>query len=162
LGMGIALVLACLVVERPGAAADESRVQFSRDIRPILSDNCYHCHRPDEKKRAAKLRLHPRDGVMAPRNRGATVPPRQLRPGLPPTPAEVEAFRADTSPDAYERLVDRLLNSPRFGEHFARHWLDLARYGDTHGLHFDNERALWKYRDWVIGAFNRNVPFNQF
>lgn len=82
--------------------------------------------------------------------------------GLPPTPAEVDAFVADQAPNAYEKVVDRLLASPQHGEHMARYWLDLARYGDTHGLHFDNERALWKYRDWVIAAFNSNKRFDQF
>jgi hypothetical protein len=82
--------------------------------------------------------------------------------GLPPTPAEVDAFLADRSPDAYEKLVERLLASARYGEHMARYWLDAARYGDTHGLHLDNERSMWPYRDWVIGAFNRNLPFDQF
>ncbi len=82
--------------------------------------------------------------------------------GLPPTPQEVAAFTADAAPDSFGRLVDRLLASPRFGEHMAHWWLDLARYGDTHGLHFDNEREMWLYRDWVIGAFNRNEPFDQF
>ncbi|MFO0904384.1 MAG: PSD1 and planctomycete cytochrome C domain-containing protein [Pirellulales bacterium] len=82
--------------------------------------------------------------------------------GLPPTPAEVDAFLADSGPDAYEKLLDRLLKSPRFGEHMARYWLDAVRYGDTHGLHLDNERSMWPYRDWVINAFNDNMPFNQF
>jgi mono/diheme cytochrome c family protein len=82
--------------------------------------------------------------------------------GLPPTPPEVDAFLADSRADAYERLVDRLLASPRYGEHEARYWLDAARYGDTHGLHLDNERSLWPYRDWVINAFNKNMPFNEF
>jgi hypothetical protein len=82
--------------------------------------------------------------------------------GLPPTPEEVDAFLKDTLPDAYERLVDRLLESPRYGEHMARYWLDAARYGDTHGMHLDNYREMWPYRDWVIGAFNRNMPFDQF
>ncbi len=82
--------------------------------------------------------------------------------GLPPTPAEVEAFLADTGPDAYETLVDRLLQSPRYGEHMARYWLDAARYGDTHGLHLDNYREMWPYRDWVIRALNNNMPFDQF
>ena len=82
--------------------------------------------------------------------------------GLPPTAAEVEAFLADNRPDAYERAVDRLLASPRYGEHMARFWLDAARYGDTHGLHLDNYREMWPYRDWVVRAFNRNLPFNQF
>lgn len=82
--------------------------------------------------------------------------------GIPPTLAEVDAFLADTSPEAYEKVVDRLLLSPRYGEHMARYWLDAARYGDTHGLHFDNERSLWPYRDWVIQSYNKNQPFDQF
>ncbi len=82
--------------------------------------------------------------------------------GLPPTPEEVDAFVADRTPGAYERVVDRLLASPRYGEHFGRHWLDAVRYGDTHGLHLDNVRSIWPYRDWVVRAFNRNQPFDQF
>lgn len=82
--------------------------------------------------------------------------------GLLPTPAEVDAFLADTAPGAYERVVDRLLASPRFGEHRARYWLDYVRYADTHGIHFDNYRAIWPYRDYVIRAFNANKPFDQF
>ncbi len=82
--------------------------------------------------------------------------------GLPPVPADVERFVADQSPGAYEKLVDRLLLSRRFGEHRARYWLDAARYADTHGIHFDNYREIWAYREWVIKAFNRNLPFDQF
>jgi hypothetical protein len=84
--------------------------------------------------------------------------------GLPPTAEEVETFLNDESDrnGAYGRLVDRYLASPRFGEEMARHWLDVARYGDTHGLHLDNERQMWAYRDWVIQAFNGNKPFDQF
>src|SRR5262245_50300138 len=244
----------------------ESRVQFNRDIRPILSDNCYKCHGPDEKERQAGLRLDTEAGTRAELDSGSiavvpgdieaselarritsTDPDVQMPPpdsgkqlnakqidlltkwitegaewkghwsfepvqrvgapqvthqnlvqnpignfvlarleeeglqpstdadkvylirrvtydltGLPPTPAEIDAFLADTSPDAYEKLVDRLMQSERYGESMARMWLDLARYGDTHGLHFDNERALWKYREWVISAYNQNKPFNQF
>jgi hypothetical protein len=244
----------------------EDAVQFNRDIRPILSDNCFQCHGPDPGQRQVSLRLDTETGLrdelesggravvagkpqeselirrimaddpdvrMPPADSGkqlseaqrellrrwveqggewqghwAFIPPvrpelpatayadrvsnaldnfilarleaRGLRPspaadkttlirrlsfdltGLPPTPEEVDAFLADDSPMAYERLVDRLLQSERFGEHLARVWLDLARYGDTHGLHFDNERALWKYREWVIGALNRNLPFDRF
>jgi hypothetical protein len=82
--------------------------------------------------------------------------------GLPPTLAEVDAFLADNSPLAYERVVNRLLESPRYGEHMARFWLDAARYGDTHGLHLDNYREIWPYRDWVVRAFNANMPFDRF
>jgi len=82
--------------------------------------------------------------------------------GLPPTRQELDSFLADPSLDAYEKLVDRLLASPHWGEHRARYWLDAARYADTHGLHFDNYREMWSYRDWVIEAFNRNMPFDQF
>ena len=82
--------------------------------------------------------------------------------GLPPAPAEVDAFAADASPDAYERLVDRLLASPHYGERMAVYWLDVARFADTCGYHSDNHRELWLYRDWVIGAFNANQPFDQF
>ena len=82
--------------------------------------------------------------------------------GLPPDPAVVEAFVADTRPDAYEQLVDQLLAAPEWGEHRGRHWLDYARYADTHGIHFDNYREMWTYRQWVVDAFNRNLPFDQF
>src|SRR5262249_5148758 len=82
--------------------------------------------------------------------------------GLPPTPEEVQEFVADLTPDAYEKVVDQLLASPRYGEHRAHYWLDVARYGDTHGLHLDNFRSIWPYRDYVIRAYNRNKPFDQF
>ncbi len=82
--------------------------------------------------------------------------------GLPPTPDEIDAFLADKKSGAYERVVERLLASPRYGEHFARGWLDAVRYADTHGLHLDNIRTIWPYRDWVVQAFNRNLPFDQF
>ncbi len=82
--------------------------------------------------------------------------------GLPPTRAQIEEFENDTSPDAYSKLVDRLLQSPHFGQHVGRYWLDLVRYADTHGLHLDNYREMWPYRDWVINALNTNMPFDQF
>ena len=241
-------------------------VDFNRDIRPILSDNCFACHGPDAKQRKAKLRLDTQDGILAelrdgrhaivpgkpaesvllqrvaadnpkermpPAKTGKRLTPQQIsllrqwveqgapwsnhwafiapnRPalpkvadaawpaspmdyfilarlekaglhptpeadrttllrrvtldltGLPPTPAEVDAFLADASPEAYERVVGRLLESPRYGEHMARYWLDAARYGDTHGLHLDNYREIWPYRDWVIRAFNQNKPYDRF
>lgn len=247
------------------AADSRGKVDFNRDIRPVLSDNCYACHGPDAGHRKAGLRLDQKEGALArlksddfaivpgqpeksslveritatdddqmpPEDSGKSLTLRQvdllkrwiregaewkshwsfikperpeppqvrnkrsvnnpidpfiiarlesekLRPapeadkatlirrvtfdltGLPPTTAEVDAFLADRKTGAYERVVDRLLQSPRYGEHEARYWLDLARYGDTHGLHLDNERSLWPYRDWVVGAFNRNLPFDQF
>ena len=241
-------------------------LSFNRDVRPILSENCYACHGPDEAVRQAGLRLDQAESAhgVLPSGRRALAPgdldrsqlfqriaavdaldrmppphadsdlsdreieilgrfilqgaefedhwayrpPVRSAPpvpadaawvrgdvdrfvlarlekeglepspeadrrtlvrrlsldlvGLPPTPAEVEAFLADASPDAYERLVDRLLASKRYGEHMARTWLDAARYADTNGYHIDNERHMWRWRDWVIDAFNRNQPFDEF
>ncbi len=256
--------LACalwLSAAAPASAATR-KIDFNRDIRPILSDNCYACHGPDEKARKGKLRLDvaesalakhavvPRDlkkselwarvttkdkddvmpppeshkkplkpeqlallkqwieeganyqghwSFVAPMKAAPSIGNRQsaignpvdsfiaaklaekkLTPnpeasrevlirrvtfditGLPPTVTEVDAFLADTSPSAYEKVVDRLVKSPHYGEHMGRHWLDAARYGDTHGMHLDNERSMWPYRDWVVRAFNRNLPFDQF
>ncbi len=82
--------------------------------------------------------------------------------GLPPTRSEVHRFLDDDSPDAYEKLIETFMAKPAYGEHLARFWLDVARYGDTHGLHLDNYREMWPYRDWVIEAFNKNMPFDQF
>lgn len=82
--------------------------------------------------------------------------------GVPPTIAEVNEFVQDSTDDATEKLVDRLLASPQFGEHWGRFWLDLARYADSNGYHRDLQRQMWMYRDWVIEAFNRNLPFDQF
>ena len=82
--------------------------------------------------------------------------------GLPPEPEQLRRFLADTGESAYERLVDELMTSPRFGEHQARYWLDAVRYGDTHGLHLDNRRGIYPYRDWVVRAFNDNLPLDDF
>ena len=82
--------------------------------------------------------------------------------GLPPSLAEVDAFLKDRSPDAYEKVVNRLLASPHYGERWARPWLDLARYADTQGYEKDNRRTMWPWRDWVISALNRNMPFDKF
>ena len=252
----ICLCLFSLVFLQPASAQEE--VRFNRDIRPILSDKCFACHGPDEKKREADLRLDDRevaidsgaitagepedselihrifsddsDDVMPPPDfhkeltkvekdrlklwidqganyeahwsfvtpqkpavpdiHGVTNPidaflQRRLKKegltpsqpasrevlvrritldltGLPPTQAEVDAFLADTSPDALEKLIDQLMSRDSYGEHMARYWLDLARYADTHGLHLDNERSMWPYRDWVVRAFNQNLPFDDF
>lgn len=239
----------------------QQTVDFNRDVRPILSNNCFHCHGPDEKTRKQNLRfdvpgkteleliapgkpeasdfLHrvsssdPSE-VMPPPKSGKKLTAREIetltawikdgakyathwsyvkpvRPavpeirnpksaihnpidsfilarlqaegltsqpeadkytlarrvaldliGLPPTLEEVEAFLKDSSPQAYEKLVDRLLAKPAFGEHWARMWLDLARYADSAGYADDPLRTIWKYRDWVINAFNANMPFDQF
>ena len=82
--------------------------------------------------------------------------------GLPPTREEIHQFLEDDSPDAYEKVIDAFMAKPEYGEHLGRFWLDVARYGDTHGLHLDNYREMWPYRDWVINAFNKNMPFDQF
>ncbi len=82
--------------------------------------------------------------------------------GLPPTPAEVDAFLSDGSPDAYEKLVERLLAGPRYGERMAFKWLDAARYADTNGYQIDGDRSAWRWRDWVIDAFNSNKPYDEF
>src|SRR5258707_1202119 len=118
---------------RPAGAA--AGLSFNRDVRPILAENCYACHGPDRNRRQKELPLDPE---------------------------EVRAFLEDTSPNAYERQVDRLLASPRFGERMGVYWLDLVRYADSAGYHSDNPRTVWPYRDYVIGAFNRNLPFDQF
>jgi hypothetical protein len=82
--------------------------------------------------------------------------------GLPPTRDEIRAYLADTSPDSYERLVDRLLARPQYGEHMTRYWLDLVRFADTNGIHHDHYRDMTPYRDWVIRAFNQNLPYDEF
>lgn len=246
-----------------GAAEPQAagRLEYNRDVRPILAENCFACHGPDSAARKADLRLDRRaaaveSGAIVPGNpdeselirrilsvdpeermppatthkelteaeknrlrqwmaEGAEyqahwslIPPKKpllpavrdqswlrnaidnfilarleqqgLQPapradlrtlarrvsldlrGLPPTAEEVDELLADPSPNAYENYVDRLLKSNRWGEHRGRYWLDAARYADTHGIHFDNFREMWTYRDWVIGAFNRNLPFDQF
>ena len=249
-----------------GVASAERPLEFNRDVRPILSNNCFACHGVDAKHRKAQLRLDTREGayadhdgeravvpgklsssemwrrinstdaeeVMPPPGSHKTVSekeklvlnrwieqgapyqkhwafePPAVRPvpevkgagytvhnsidafiaerlqrdgltmspeadketlirrvafavtGLPPKVAEVEAFLADKAPQSYERMVDRYLASEFYGEEMARHWLDVARYADTHGLHLDNERQTWAYRDWVVSAFNNNQPFDQF
>lgn len=253
------LLLACLTLDLPVAAGED--IDFSRDIRPVLSENCFHCHGPDEKKREADLRLDTREGaltVLTPgksaeseivRRLTSTDPDEQMPPpksnrkltpqqiadvkrwidggaawgdhwafrklaappvpdvpssaahplrnpidafvqarlakekltpaaeaprdrlirrvsldltGLPPSPAAVDAFLADHEPGAYERVVERLLASPAFGERMAWDWLDAARYADSNGYQGDTERTMWPWRDWVVGAFNRNLPYDQF
>src|SRR5207248_236682 len=140
-----------------GAAHAADAVEFNRDIRPILADKCFACHGPDSGQRKAGLRLDTDKGARADLG-GLSF---DLL-GLPPTPKEIAAFLADNEPDAYERLVDRLLASPHYGERMAVYWLDLVRYADTVGYHGDQEHHISPYRDYVIKAFNKNLPFDQF
>ena len=248
------------------AGARAATVDFQRDILPILSDKCFHCHGPDEKARKAKLRLDTPEGAFQANAKGKVsiirgksaeselfrrlvtsdaddlMPPpeskrtltqkqkdqirewidagakwerhwafqpivrpqipqpkdaawargpidrfvlaklesHQMKPapaadrerwlrrvtldltGLPPSLKEVDVFLADRAGGAEERVVDRLLGSPRFGERMAVDWLDLARYSDTHGFQMDRYRPMWPWRDWVIRSFNRNLPFDKF
>lgn len=251
---------------RNALGATASTIDFDREIRPILSENCFTCHGPDEAKRKAKLRLDVREEAFKPAKSGeralvagdlahselwkrittqdddermppsatgkkltpqqiavlqrwieggatwkthwAFLPPARpevpvitntaypkneidhfivarlekegLQPspeadkttlvrraaldltGLPPSVSDVEGFLADGSDDAYEKLVDRLMATQRFGEQQTRYWLDAVRYADTHGYHIDSRRDMWKYRDWLIQAFNDNKPFDEF
>jgi hypothetical protein len=249
----------------PAFAGPPPAVSFNRDVRPILSENCFQCHGPDAARRKAGLRLDTREGStaaldagravvpgdpaaslllqrvvsadagerMPPRATGRRLTPEQvevlrrwvragapyqrhwslipaerpplpavadstwprnaidtfilarlekegLRPspeaakstllrrvsldltGLPPTPRELDDFLADSSPDAYEKVVDRLLASPAYGERMALVWLDLARYADTNGYNNDEERTMWAWRDWVLDAFNDNMAYDRF
>ncbi len=257
--------------ERPSDADPASKVpaiiDFNRDVRPIISGNCFACHGPDEKAREGGFRLDVPEGISATLKSGliavvpgdvnkselvrrvttldqkdimppvktgkaltarqveilrrwveqggkydkhwSFMPPKKHEPpqavsepawvrgpidafvlakldesglthaaeadkrtlirrlsldltGLGPTPGEIAAFMADESEGAYEKLVDRLLASPRYGERMAMDWLDAARYGDTNGYHIDNERFMWKWREWAIGAFNTDMPFDRF
>ncbi len=254
-----ALSLLALLTAGPARGAEAPPpVRFSRDVLPILSENCFQCHGPDEKARKAKLRLDTQRGalsvvlpkesdgsklmfritadpehVMPPPKTGKKLSDKQIellrrwidegaawgkhwayetpvRPelplvqnkawvrngidhfvlsrleregltpsaeaaketllrrvtldltGLPPTPAEVEDFLKDPADDAYEKVVDRLLKSPRYGERMAMDWLDEARYADTNGFQNDFARTMWPWRDWVIDAYNRNQPFDRF
>jgi mono/diheme cytochrome c family protein len=265
---GLAALVAVLVFV-PSDAADPAKpgaaLEYNRDVRPILAENCFACHGPDSAARKAKLRLDDREAaidrgvivpgkpeesdviarifmadgdkeLMPPKESHKTLKPEQkeilkrwvkegakyqahwsfitpqkpevprsrdtkwsewgnhpidafvfeklqqnkLQPnpeadrrtlirrvaydltGLPPDPKDVESLVKDTSPNWYEQYVDKLMATPQWGEHRGRYWLDYVRYADTHGIHFDNYREMWSYRDWVIRAFNKNQPFDQF
>jgi hypothetical protein len=257
-------VLASLWIARLCTA--EQAIDYDRQIRPILSQHCFHCHGPDGKHREAGLRFDdiknatselesgetaivpgkPDDSALVARiftsDKDEVMPPpesnrdlndkqkkllkqwiaegakfeehwafqtpkrpelpkvsqpdwprnsidhfimnrldaKKMHPsseasketlirrlsldltGLPPTPKQVDAFLAEKSPSAYEKLVDRLLASPRYGEHMAHAWLDAARYADTNGYQNDGTRTMWPWRDWVVRALNENQPFNDF
>lgn len=129
----------------------------------------------DQKQRWAHWQSNPIDGFILQQLLAAGLEPAEEADrrvlarraalditGLPPSESLLQEFLQDKDPLAYERYVDRLLQLPEWGEHRGRYWLDYARYADTHGIHFDNYREMWAYRDWVISAFNRNMPFDQF
>ena len=261
--LSIVLVAALISRADAGAAPADAKVDFAREVLPILSDNCFQCHGPDAGTRKAKLRLDTRDGALRKEDpvivpgksndsdlirrvlstaKSEMMPPPQskkklsaqqidvlkrwvdqgaawgthwafekpqrpplpavrnqawvrngidafvlaqlekagLAPspeasketlirrvtldltGLPPTLAEVDAFLKDESVSAYEKVVDRLLASPRYGERMVWEWLDAARYADSNGYQGDGERTMWPWRDWAIKAFNDNMPFDQF
>lgn len=251
--LSLVLILFSLTVSR----AEESTIDFNRDIRPILSNHCYKCHGPDEEAREADLRLDTQAGaaaidgglatliqrvtnedadlIMPPSAAKIPLQPRQVEllkrwikagapwgkhwsfeplsqptipqppefksvavrnpidsfvqshlakekilpskeasretlirrvtldlTGLPPTPGEIDAFLNDESANAYEKVVERLLKTPAYGETMAWYWLNAARYADSNGYQGDRERTMWPWRDWVVDAFNRNLPYDEF
>ena len=262
-GLLAAGVLCSALTAGTASAATPAKIDFNRDIRPILSENCYTCHGPDAAKLKSNLRFDLKesalgkaksgeiavvpgapeksemirrltttdpDDVMPPAKEDKALKPQQvellkrwikegavwaghwafepitkpaapkaarstapidafvqarlktekLKPapeedkarlirrasldltGLPPSIQEVDDFVKDRSPKAFEKVVDRLLASPHFGERLALPWLDLARYGDTSGYHNDSLRDMWLWREWVIKSFNANMPFSEF
>jgi len=166
-----ALCAAQFTATRVAAAGDEAPSRFSSQ---------HWAYSPPVKSPLPTVRMEnwprqPLDAFVAARHKAESISPapeadrttllRRLTfdlTGLPPTPEEVDSFLADTSPDAYERLVDRLLASPRYGERMAVDWLDLARYADTHGYHSDSQREMWRWRDWVIDSLNAGMSYDQF
>lgn len=253
-------IIFLVTIALTGGNVSGQDIQFNRDIRPLLSDRCFHCHGPDENDRQAELRLDQAEGPqgayqdailpgdpekselyhrITSEDPNLAMPPpeshkkpltdaekdlfkkwieqgakyetfwaflpakmpklptdlqgapidrivrRKLKQeniepaplaekrtlirrlsldltGLPPTREEIHQFLADESPEAYEKVVDRLLGSPHYGEHMAKYWLDLVRFADTNGIHHDHYRDLSSYRDWVIRSFNANLPYDDF
>lgn len=254
----IALYATLITAALPGSLLAEEKIDFAREVLPILSNKCFACHGPDTKKAkdlrldsyAAAIkdrkgtsaidpddlegselifRIHDEDDPMPPEEDGkpltaaeketltkwvkqggkyashwSFIPPRkeknapktnaidfyiearhqQHKPaisfapkadlpvlarraalvltGLPPEPKILDPLLSDQSPEAYQKFIDALLSSSHYGEHQARYWLDAVRYGDTHGLHLDNRRGIFPYRDWVVRAFNENLPLDDF
>ncbi|MBW3542588.1 MAG: DUF1549 domain-containing protein, partial [Planctomycetes bacterium] len=150
--------------EAAGAVAGSDHWSFQPIVRPDLPDVQLAGWVQDPLDRFVLARLQSEGLAPSPEADRPTLIRRlslDLR-GLPPSLEEVERFVNDGSPDAYERLVDEFLGSPHFGERWGRHWLDAARYADSNGFTIDGPRSIWKYRDWVIEAFNRDLPFDRF
>jgi mono/diheme cytochrome c family protein len=166
--------------EVPGSKAHWSFVAPKRPAVPVLQRGSGVVEKGSDGKQrsttpALQHPIHPIDAFIRARlaKEKLTPSPEADRPtlirrlsldllGLPPKPADVDAFVNDPSPDAYEKLVERLLASPHYGERWGRWWLDVARYSDSNGYSIDAPRSIWRYRDWVIGALNRDLPFDQF
>src|SRR5256886_1877962 len=134
-------------------------------VEELLQKNCAECH--SEKVRTSGFSVASLDAVLQGGNKhGAAVIARRVYLdliGMPPSTGELQSFLSDESPDAYEKLIDKLLADPRYGERWGRHWLDLARYGETSGLEGDGPIGnVWRYRDWVIDAFASDMPYDQF
>jgi hypothetical protein len=145
-----------------GSLEARPTVDFDREIRPILSENCFACHGPDEGPRKAGLRLDIREGILAEKD-GVTA----VVPGQSEASAVIQRVLSHDPdkvmpPPKNEAVVDRLLASPHYGERMAQMWLDLARFADSDGYHDDTPRSMWRFRDYVIHAFNANKPFDQF
>ena len=149
--------------KQPALARSSYRWPFERPAKPVPPTVRHDARNPIDQFILA--RLEAQNLTPAPEASRATLARRLYLDlvGLPPTPAELRTFLADARPDAYERLVDQLLADPRYGERWARHWLDLVRYGETSGLEGDGAIGnAWRYRDWVIDAFNSDLPYRQF
>src|SRR5947207_1170006 len=156
---GAAILAAACLTLAPGRLhaqpANPADVEFfERNVRPVLVERCLSCLAP------ANLKPNP------PADRRTLIRRATFDlHGLPPTPEEIDAFVNDPDPDAYLKLIDRLLDSPRYGERWGRHWLDVARYADNKGYVFFEDTKYpwaWTYRDYVISALNRDVPFDRF
>src|SRR5437867_309572 len=176
----VALAAAALAGSKTAAAAPEARsVEFNRDIRPILAEHWSLI--PPKRHDLPPVKDPSWPGNAIDHFILARLDQEGLKPsveaerrtllrrlsfdliGLPPTPEEMDAFLADRSPDAYAKQVDRLLASPRYGERWARHWLDVVHYADTHGHDQDRPRPnAWPYRDYVIRSFNEDKPYARF
>lgn len=167
----VALVAACLFAGTSFAGAESAKRQAADhwSLRPLVRPTLPAVLDPRQVENPVDAFV--RDGLR--RERLTPVPQAARRTlirrvffdltGLPPSPGEVEAFVADSSPDAYEKLVDRLLASPNFGERWARHWLDVVRFADTHGFEMNQPRPnAWRYRDWVIRSLNEDKPYDRF
>ncbi len=138
---------------------------FKKPVRPMLQHGVHNANWPHNDIDAFVLERLEQEGLSPSPEAEKAVLLRRVSLdliGLPPTLEEIAAFEADTSPFAYEKVVDRLLANPHYGERWARPWLDAARYGDTHGYEKDPPRTMWPWRDWVINALNKNMPFDQF